>query len=504
MASSTVVRRVSASGGHPTGTTAAATGSRISETASPSRKICALWPASTTAFACRKGNAAFVGSSDPQALFTRTFMGTLLAVRAPRASDERVEDQLLEVDDQVLAARQEAALHGDSGAQAALDRVSEAVVLAAHLGIEVDHLAPRRLGDSRAEPVLGEAAGSLRTRGSPHVERQIGMAGIDAEGEIWPHVMVLRLCDRAAHVVGRLPAAALQRGAPHGRYLAREPAMRLQRIGVLVDVDHGAEPGVLDGAVVALQEVLDHYLPVGGGLPLLAVVEGEPIEGQPAVRDDRWQVAEVVSEGPGRGLEVHEHEGPPRVDCRPHERIVLRIEPRLVLRPRGRAEAAVETIRPCVVRTLKRPAVPGAADDLVPAVPAHVHERSESRLTAYRHDRDVGDRRREEIADLRDLVDAADVLPRAAKDAVALEIHQRRVDVPRGRKRDPALEVSAQRVRVAHRRGYARTGIGRGRSAQSTAVRTRMVIPAPSRAAGKDTLLARAPAATSLPTGPTA
>ena len=43
---------------------------RISETALPRRKIRASWPASASAFACRNGHAALVGSSQPQALFT--------------------------------------------------------------------------------------------------------------------------------------------------------------------------------------------------------------------------------------------------------------------------------------------------------------------------------------------------------------------------------------------------------------------------------------------------
>src|SRR5215813_13867703 len=74
MPNATVARKVSANGGQPTGTTAFATGSRIRETASPRRKICASWPASASAFACRNGNAALVGSSEPQALFTSTFI----------------------------------------------------------------------------------------------------------------------------------------------------------------------------------------------------------------------------------------------------------------------------------------------------------------------------------------------------------------------------------------------------------------------------------------------
>lgn len=70
--SSIVFARISASGGHPTGTTASETQLRISPTASPSMKICTSWLASAKALAWRKGNAALVGSSDPHALLIRT------------------------------------------------------------------------------------------------------------------------------------------------------------------------------------------------------------------------------------------------------------------------------------------------------------------------------------------------------------------------------------------------------------------------------------------------
>src|SRR6185437_5096697 len=60
---------VRARGGQPTGTTASASLVRINPTASPNRKICTEWPASANARPWRNGKAAFVGSSDPQALF---------------------------------------------------------------------------------------------------------------------------------------------------------------------------------------------------------------------------------------------------------------------------------------------------------------------------------------------------------------------------------------------------------------------------------------------------
>jgi hypothetical protein len=72
--SSIVLGKVSASGGQPSGTTASATGLRISDTASPSKKIWTLWPASANALACKKGKAAFVRSSEPHGLLISTFM----------------------------------------------------------------------------------------------------------------------------------------------------------------------------------------------------------------------------------------------------------------------------------------------------------------------------------------------------------------------------------------------------------------------------------------------
>src|SRR5215510_9781812 len=65
---------VSDSGGQPTGTTAFITASFIKDTASPSKKIWTSWPASANAFAWRNAKAAFVGSSEPQALLTRIFI----------------------------------------------------------------------------------------------------------------------------------------------------------------------------------------------------------------------------------------------------------------------------------------------------------------------------------------------------------------------------------------------------------------------------------------------
>src|SRR6476646_2292778 len=65
---------VSDSGGQPTGTTEFITASFIKDTASPSKKIWTSCPASANAFAWRNAKAAFVGSSEPQALLIRIFI----------------------------------------------------------------------------------------------------------------------------------------------------------------------------------------------------------------------------------------------------------------------------------------------------------------------------------------------------------------------------------------------------------------------------------------------
>src|SRR6202795_4609283 len=89
--------RVSLSGGQPTGKIAETMDLRSNEVASARRKICTSWPASASTSPCANGNAALVGSSDPQALFIMIFSfldgdcagDALQAVNGRLASRER-------------------------------------------------------------------------------------------------------------------------------------------------------------------------------------------------------------------------------------------------------------------------------------------------------------------------------------------------------------------------------------------------------------------------------
>ena len=69
-----VSRIMSDRGGHPTGVTEFIVSFLIKFTASPSKNICTSCPAAEKAFAWRKGKAALVDSSDPQALLIKIFI----------------------------------------------------------------------------------------------------------------------------------------------------------------------------------------------------------------------------------------------------------------------------------------------------------------------------------------------------------------------------------------------------------------------------------------------
>ena len=76
--------------------------------------------------------------------------------------------------------------------------------------------------------------------------------------------------------------------------------MLLEGVRAGGDVDRLREARVGDGAVVALEVVLDADLPVRLVLALGALVEDERVDVDPAVGDESRQVAEVVREAAGR------------------------------------------------------------------------------------------------------------------------------------------------------------------------------------------------------------
>ena len=101
----------------------------------------------------------------------------------------------------------------------------------------------------------------------------------------------------------------------------------------------------------------------------------------------------VSASGARLGVRVDEDERAPRVDEHRTEAEALLVEARLPVRARGRAQGAVEVVRPRVVGALERLAPALALADERAAVTADVHERAQLAFLVP-HDDDRGRRQR--------------------------------------------------------------------------------------------------------------
>ena len=227
--------------------------------------------------------------------------------------------------------------------------------------------------------------------------------------------------------------------------------MRFEDVPVGVHVDGGAEPWMRSRAVVALEEVLGHDLPVGIRAELDPRVEGDGVEVEIATQDRR-QVAEPVGERFRARIRVHEDKRAPDSDARRQERELVLLEPvRLAIRSRCRPERAVEAVRPGVVVALDRLAAPATLGEDRASVAADVEEGAQLAVrTAGDQQRDAAGVCRQEGAGLGDLVGAPAVLPGAGEDALAFAAQHLLVAVPGegkracgGRRRHPSLAQSS-------------------------------------------------------------
>src|SRR5438094_6476421 len=177
----------------------------------------------------------------------------------------------LEVSDELLALREQAALAQDSRADASLHALHEAPVLLADLVVEGHQLVDPGLIDVRREEVIEEPRRALGADREHGPAGQVRVSGKDVQAEVRPEEMELA----ARHLPAgekRVPVLA------EGPELARHEPLRFEPVGIRRDVDGGAEAGVRDGAVVALEKVLTRDLPVRLELELVAETELERID----------------------------------------------------------------------------------------------------------------------------------------------------------------------------------------------------------------------------------
>ena len=186
------------------------------------------------------------------------------------------------------------------------------------------------------------ALGASGRRGRDRADREVRGAGEDVDAGIRVDEMKL------PGVTRRLRAAELR----------RECRVRLEQVAVGMNVDLVAERGMRGRAVIALEEVLAHDLPVRVRAELDARVKDERVDVDVA-REQRRQLSEVLVQW-----------------CRRDQRQLGCVERRLAVRARRAAERAVEAVRPRVVVALDRGARAAALRQHGATVATHVEERA--------------------------------------------------------------------------------------------------------------------------------
>src|SRR6266576_2339971 len=169
----------------------------------------------------------------------------------------------LEMGDQLLALGEEASLAQDPRPDTPLHALDEAPIFRADLVVEGHELVDPGLVHVRREEVVEEPTRPLGADREHWAARQVRVPGEDVQAEVRPEEVELA----AGYLpVGEKRAPVLAEWSELGGH---EP-VRLEPVGVRRNVDGGAEAGVCDGAVVALEEVLARDLPVCFELELAA------------------------------------------------------------------------------------------------------------------------------------------------------------------------------------------------------------------------------------------
>ncbi len=236
-----------------------------------------------------------------------------------------------------------------------------------------------------------------------------------------------------------------------------------------------------DGAVVALEEVLDEHLPVGLQPVLRAVMEDEGVDVEPTVGHDRGHGAERVGQRRRVRRCVDEDERPPGVErgrAQPERGAVEAVR----VGARRGPQRSVEAVGPRVVVALQRRAAPGARHDLRAAVAADVDERAQHAVAiAHDDDRHVARVAGEIGAGLGDEPEVPGVVPGRREERGALGFEDLGVGVPAvGERRGHAGTVAPATAWQATSRSGAS---GAGASARSS---PRQRSSMPSRAASPE------------------
>src|SRR5919201_5962244 len=360
--------------------------------------------------------------------FFVTWSKGTVALRSRMLLRHRLGSKVLELSDELLALVHQPSVLEHPARHASLDGFHERDVLAADLVVEGDELVDPLLVDVRCEEVVEPALRPLGAGRNERAARQVRVPREDVDAEVRPQEVELAVRDLAA---GEERAHAVAQLAE----LRRRQAIGFEAVAVRRDVDGGAEPGMRDGAVVALEEVLARDLPVRLHRELAAETEPKGVEVDDSCHEIR-QRPERVAQRRRIGIRVDEDERPPRIDGKRQQPQLVPVEALLTVGARRRAPPSVELESPRVIPALQRFAASVTVGDGEAAMPADVEQRAQLAVARARHDHgNLSDGRREERAGLRDLTCMPHVLPRAGEDPLLLASQHGLVRVPRPWKR---------------------------------------------------------------------
>src|ERR1700677_11250 len=126
------------------------------------------------------------------------------------------------------------------------------------------------LRDSRPKILLRKSLGLVGSVRDPYIDGKVGKSRINVDRDIGPQQMILSLGYLAAGVIDFDGRFALECRLTHLAQLTGKPAMHGEVVVFLFNIDCGAKTGMCHRAVVTLEIVLKHRLPVslsGPGIP---------------------------------------------------------------------------------------------------------------------------------------------------------------------------------------------------------------------------------------------
>ena len=176
------------------------------------------------------------------------------------------------MDAEMFAVGEEPAPIGHATQESLLHGIGESVVFVAHLLVKSDQLMSEPLRHARPKILLREPFGLVGSVGHPHINGKVGKPRIDIDRDIRPQQVILGLCYLAARVIDLDRRFTFERRLTHLAQLTGKPAMHGEVVVFLLNIDCGAETGMCHGAVVTLEIVLKHRLPVRLGGPSVPTV----------------------------------------------------------------------------------------------------------------------------------------------------------------------------------------------------------------------------------------